>query len=184
MSLNTILAHLFFHLLETIPQMTKKEKKKKPQLSNSIPVKRQNKLWKNIMQDSSSRVRNLKHPAMCTASSRVPGGVRWMPISLLFCHAVSPVSRQSCHRSSLYVKTDTSCYGTWVNNTQLYDWRWDTFALLPLQTTWIQQNYALYRHLHHLGMKSDSKDISQDISTEITTMICFIYPHCELISVS
>ncbi len=55
---------------------------------------------------------------MCTASSRAPGGARWMPISLLFCHAVLPVSRQSCHRYSLYMETDTSRYGTWVNTTR------------------------------------------------------------------
>lgn len=93
------------------------EKKKKPQHSDSTPVRRQNKLWKKITQDSSSWVRNLKHPAMCTASSRVPGGARGMPISLLFCHAVPPVSRQSCHRYSLYIETDTSRCGTRVNTT-------------------------------------------------------------------
>lgn len=71
--------------------------------------------WKNTMQDSSSRVRNLKHPVMCTASSRAPGGARWMPISLLFCHTVPPVSRQSCHRYNLYTETDTSRCGTSVN---------------------------------------------------------------------
>lgn len=83
-----------------------------------MPVRRQNKLWRKITQDSSSRVRNLKHPAMCTASSRAPGGARWMPISLLFCHTVPPVSRQSCHRYSLYMETDTSRCGTWVYTTR------------------------------------------------------------------
>lgn len=67
-SLNGILAHPSFHLLENIPRMTKKKH------SDSSPVRRQNKLWKKIMQDSSSRERNLKHPAMCTASSGAPGG--------------------------------------------------------------------------------------------------------------
>lgn len=89
--------------------------RERTQQSDSIPVRRQNKLWKSTMQDSSSRVRNLKHPTMCTASSRAPGGARWMPISLLFCHTVPPVSRQSCHRYSLYMETDTSRCGTSVN---------------------------------------------------------------------
>lgn len=130
-SLNGILANPSFHLLENIPRMTKKKH------SDSSPVRRQNKLWKKIMQDSSSRERNLKHPAMCTASSGAPGGgARWMPISLLFCHTASPVSRQSCHRSSLYMETDTSHYGTWVNTTHrcMIDAE-ALFAWLPLQTT-------------------------------------------------
>lgn len=129
-SLNGILAHPSFHLLENIPRMTKKKH------SDSSPVRRQNKRWKKIMQDSSSRERNLKHPAMCTASSGAPGGARWMPISLLFCHTASPVSRQSCHRSSLYMETDTSHYGTWVNTTHrcMIDAE-ALFAWLPLQTT-------------------------------------------------
>lgn len=108
-SLNGILAHLSFTYLKTYPRC---------QHSDSIPVRRQNELWRKITQDSSSRVRNLKHPAMCTASSRAPGGARWMPISLLFCHAVPPVSRQSCHRYSLYMETDTSRCGTWVYTTR------------------------------------------------------------------
>lgn len=108
-SLNGILAHLSFTYLKTYPRC---------QHSDSIPVRRQNELWRKITQDSSSRVRNLKHPAMCTASSRAPGGARWMPISLLFCHAVPPVSRQSCHRCSLYMETDTSRCGTWVYTTR------------------------------------------------------------------
>lgn len=41
--------------------------------------------------------------------------MRWMPISALFCYAVPPVKCKSCHRSRLYMKTDTSHCGTWVN---------------------------------------------------------------------
>lgn len=84
------------------------------------------------MQDSSSRVRNWKNPAMCTASSRVPGGQRWMPISPLFCHTFPPESRQSCHRSSLYMETDTSCVGTCINTTHTCLIDADIFALLSL----------------------------------------------------
>lgn len=112
-------AFLWTGSLHTLPHTYLKTSPRwqKTQHSDSIPVRRQNKLWRKIMQDSSSRARNLKHPAMCTASSRAPGGERWMPISLLFCHAVPPVSRQSCHRYSLYMETDTFRRGTWVNTT-------------------------------------------------------------------
>lgn len=48
-----------------------------------------------------------------------PGGLRWMPVSPLCCHAVPPVSRQSFHRYSLYMETDTSRCGTlWVYTTR------------------------------------------------------------------
>lgn len=77
-SVNGILAHPSFHQLENIPPDDKKT-----QHSDSTLVRKQQ-----------------KHPALCTASSGAPGGARWMPISLLFCHAVPPVSRQSCHRYS------------------------------------------------------------------------------------
>lgn len=89
---------------------------------------------------------------MCTASSRVPGGPRWMPISSLFCHAALPVSRQSCHRYSLYMETDTSRCGTWVYTTRTC--MIDAKHFLP---GWMWQKCALYRHLHCLGQKSHSE---------------------------
>lgn len=87
------------------------------------------------MQDSSSGVRNWKNPATCTASSSVPWGKGWMPISLLFCHTFPPDSRQSCHRSSLYIESDTSCDGTCVNTTRTCLIDADVFVLFSVKHT-------------------------------------------------
>lgn len=57
--------------------------------------------WKKITQGTSYRARNLKHPAMCRASSEAPEGARWMPISLLFCRS------SSCQQTKL--RTHTVC---------------------------------------------------------------------------
>lgn len=68
--LNGVLPHSpFFHLLENTPQMTKK-------LSTPTVFQSEDRtrFGGKITQDSSSRARNLKHPAMCTASSGAPGG--------------------------------------------------------------------------------------------------------------
>lgn len=68
--LNGVLSHSpFFHLLENTPQMTKK-------LSTPTVFQSEDRtrFGGKITQDSSSRARNLKHPAMCTASSGAPGG--------------------------------------------------------------------------------------------------------------
>lgn len=68
--LNGVLSHSpFFHLLENTPQMTKKLSA--PTVFQSEDRTR---FGGKITQDSSSRARNLKHPAMCTASSGAPGG--------------------------------------------------------------------------------------------------------------
>ncbi len=181
-SLNGILAHPSFHLLENIPQMTKKA-----QHSDSIPVRRQNKLWRKITQDSSSRARNLKHPAMCTASSRAPGGARWMPISLLFCHAVPPVSRQSCHRYSLYMETDTSRCGTWVNTTRTC--MIDAETLLPGclckpheygRSVHCTDTYTVVGSLTQRMFHRESSTSSCAAETTTMMMISSSHPHDEL----
>lgn len=105
------------HPCTLFPRLLENRCDKEPRRSDTAAVRRQNKRWRKITQDSSSRVRNLKHPAtQCTASSRAPGEgeARWMPISWLFCHAAPPVSTQSCRRYHLYMQTDTSRCGTWV----------------------------------------------------------------------
>lgn len=118
-----------FTYLKTSPRWQKKSLH-----SDSIPIRRQNKLWKMIMQDSSYRARNLKHPAMCTASSRVPGGARWMPISLLFCRSSSCQQTKLPQIQLVYGDWHLSLWDLGKHNTHLYDWRQNTFACLPLQT--------------------------------------------------
>lgn len=143
------------------------------------------------MQDSSSRARNLKHPAMCTASSRAPGGARWMPISLLFCHAVPPVSRQSCHRYSLYMETDTSRCGTWVNTTRTC--MIDAETLLPGclcepheygRSVHCTDTYTVLGSLTQRMFHRGSSTSSCAAETTTTMMISSSHPHDELIIAS
>lgn len=62
------------HPRALFPRLLENRDDKKPQRPDRAAVRRQKKLWRKITQDSSSRVRNLKHPAtQCTASSRAPG---------------------------------------------------------------------------------------------------------------
>lgn len=132
----------------------------KTQRSDSIPVRRQNKLRRKITPDSSSRVRNLKHPSMCTASSRAPGGGEMdanLPAVLSSC--------SSCQQTKLpqiqfvYGDWHSSLWDRGIRNTHLYGWRQ---ALLCLVGRANRVKVAeAYRHLRCLGKKSDSKDGSR-----------------------
>lgn len=154
--LNGVLSHSpFFHLLENTPQMTKKLSA--PTVFQSEDRTR---FGGKITQDSSSRARNLKHPAMCTASSGAPGG-GWDGCQSPRC--VVTLFLLSADKAS----TDTACI--W-RLTPLavglcgYTQRapvWLTPKRFCLVAEWMWQKCALYRHLHRLGRQSDSKDVSQ-----------------------
>lgn len=126
--LNGVLSHSpFFHLLENTPQMTKKLSA--PTVFQSEDRTR---FGGKITQDSSSRARNLKHPAMCTASSGAPGGAEMdasLPAVLSRC--------SSCQQTKL--PQIQLVYGDWhlslwdsvgIHNTHLCDWRQNAFAWL------------------------------------------------------
>lgn len=113
-----------------------------------------------------------------------------MPISLLFCHAVPPVSRQSCHRYSLYMETDTSRCGTWVNTT--HTCMIDAETLLPsclcephecsrivhCTDTYTVLGRSLTQRMFHRGSSTSS------CAAQMTMMISSSHSHDKLIITS
>lgn len=78
-----------------------------------------------------------------------------MPISLLFCHSVPPVSRQSRHRSGWRMETDIARCGTRVNTPRTCVI--DAEALVPRVAE------VCVARRRRLGEKSNSKGVSQGI---------------------
>lgn len=117
--LKGILAHPFL-------SPTWKHTRDDKQHSDSTAVRRQNKL--SVEDHARQFFQGEEFKASCDVYSvkQSAWGARWMPASALFCHAVSPVSRWSCHKYDLHMETETAHRGTC--NTHLSDWRQTHFT--------------------------------------------------------